>query len=401
MDSAADTVPALLARHVARRVGGLPTVSVLLGPVGAGGATWRRWADGAGYPVVTVHAPANAPAVWAAELSRRADLPAIAVESVADQLGRDRAGFRAEWRGKTAADVARFWDVVYPAPVPSAVRSLASLAADDIPPTPEAVVASITSALREAAALAPPRAVPAVLFVPPSGADPASWLAGVAAGVVGWVAHMPGVPAAIVVPAPAWVAYRAAAPMARTTAVLREGVIEIPLLGSDDVARTLAEAGLGLDAGAAAEVLAAGGATGELVRTAADAVRANIPRPATPEADDRARSAAERFLFDLLETIPETAGRFELNATLDFRFGPRPAEIDLLSRADRLAIEVDGHFHFLSPDDYRRDRSKDYELQSRGYVVLRFLAGDVVRRIEQVRDRILDAVAQAHPGGRP
>ena len=74
------------------------------------------------------------------------------------------------------------------------------------------------------------------------------------------------------------------------------------------------------------------------------------------------------FSSTFLESLPETAGRFELNAALDFRFGPRPAEVDLLCRSPRIAIELDGYFHFLAPDGYRRDRTKDWELQRRGYL---------------------------------
>ncbi len=96
--------------------------------------------------------------------------------------------------------------------------------------------------------------------------------------------------------------------------------------------------------------------------------------------------------FEFLESLPETAGRFELNATLDFQFGPRPAEVDLLCRSPRIAIELDGYFHFLAPDGYRRDRTKDWELQRRGFVVLRFLAEDVIPQLEMIRDRILDAI---------
>ena len=103
-------------------------------------------------------------------------------------------------------------------------------------------------------------------------------------------------------------------------------------------------------------------------------------------------ATAERFLFSFLESLPETAGRFELNAALDFHFGPRPAEVDLLCRSPRIAIELDGYFHFLAPDGYRRDRAKDWELQRRGFVVLRFLAEDVIPQLEMIRDRILDAL---------
>jgi very-short-patch-repair endonuclease len=40
----------------------------------------------------------------------------------------------------------------------------------------------------------------------------------------------------------------------------------------------------------------------------------------------------------------------------------------------------------------RRSRRKDWELQRRGYLVLRFLAEDVVCRLDEILDTILAAV---------
>jgi very-short-patch-repair endonuclease len=54
-------------------------------------------------------------------------------------------------------------------------------------------------------------------------------------------------------------------------------------------------------------------------------------------------------------------------------------------------IELDGHYHFQSLDNYRRDRRKDRLLQQQGFLILRFLSEDVVRDLEG----ILDAVDQA------
>ena len=56
---------------------------------------------------------------------------------------------------------------------------------------------------------------------------------------------------------------------------------------------------------------------------------------------------------------------------------------------------------FLAPDGYRRDRTKDWELQRRGFVVLRFLAEDVIPQLEMIRDRILDAVTVTPLGAHP
>ena len=90
-----------------------------------------------------------------------------------------------------------------------------------------------------------------------------------------------------------------------------------------------------------------------------------------------------------------------MNAALDFQFGPRPAEVDLLCRPLRIAIELDGYFHFLKPDSYRRDRTKDWELQRHDFVVLRFLAEDVIPQLEMIRDRILETIAFTRPGANP
>ena len=59
----------------------------------------------------------------------------------------------------------------------------------------------------------------------------------------------------------------------------------------------------------------------------------------------------------------------------------------------QLAVEIDGAFHFTDAEHYRRDRRKDFLLQKNGYLVLRFLAEDVTRRLAQVIDEITAAVA--------
>lgn len=98
---------------------------------------------------------------------------------------------------------------------------------------------------------------------------------------------------------------------------------------------------------------------------------------ATPAHFD-ARSAAEIALFEALEATPATAGRFKLNERLSVRFGSDACEVDLLSRGDRVAIEIDGFHHFTDLEAYRRDRRKDLLMQLQGLVVVRVLAEDVM-----------------------
>ena len=106
-----------------------------------------------------------------------------------------------------------------------------------------------------------------------------------------------------------------------------------------------------------------------------------------------ARSAAELALFEALEATPATAGRFERNGSLAVRFGNQAAEVDLLSRRDHIAVEVDGFYHFTDLDAYRRDRKKDLLLQLHGWLVIRVLAQDVVRDARPAVTAVCQALA--------
>jgi superfamily II DNA or RNA helicase/very-short-patch-repair endonuclease len=119
-------------------------------------------------------------------------------------------------------------------------------------------------------------------------------------------------------------------------------------------------------------------------------------RPLPPDAEgvDRARSASEAFLYRRLQTLPDTAGHFRLNANLPIPFdGFGGMEVDLLCDTPRVVIEVDGAQHLGDAVAYRRDRRKDQLLQENGYIVLRFLAEDVSKDLDTVLDAILRVFA--------
>ncbi len=137
-----------------------------------------------------------------------------------------------------------------------------------------------------------------------------------------------------------------------------------------------------------------------LVRDGVDRPLAHLfvdaARPIAPTDEEvgRARSATEAFFYRRLETLPETAGRFRLNAELPIPFdGMGQMEVDLLCADARLTIELDGAQHLDGEDAYRRDRRKDQLLQEHGYFVLRFLATDVGKRLDAVLDTILRTLA--------
>lgn len=112
----------------------------------------------------------------------------------------------------------------------------------------------------------------------------------------------------------------------------------------------------------------------------------------TPRSDG-ARSATEAFLYRRLQTLPATSGRFRMNAELPILFGQRSTmEVDFLCTPSMLAIEIDGPQHLGDAEAWRRDRRKDLLLQQHGYLVLRFLADDVGKRLDAVIDTILAAM---------
>jgi very-short-patch-repair endonuclease len=74
-------------------------------------------------------------------------------------------------------------------------------------------------------------------------------------------------------------------------------------------------------------------------------------------------------------------------------------EVDLLCADARIAVELDGEQHLAGAEAYRRDRRKDTLLQENGYLVLRFLAEDVGKRLDEVLNGILRGLS--HRSRRP
>lgn len=119
-----------------------------------------------------------------------------------------------------------------------------------------------------------------------------------------------------------------------------------------------------------------------LLQQARDAVSAEAKAKTPTEGE--ARSAAEAFLFAILNHRPQTRNRFRLNVPLDFHFGTRLVEGDLVATDARLVVEVDGYYHFRGQEAYRRDRRKDAALQEHRWFVIRFLAEDAVCEVQDV-----------------
>jgi very-short-patch-repair endonuclease len=107
---------------------------------------------------------------------------------------------------------------------------------------------------------------------------------------------------------------------------------------------------------------------------------------ATPQAEGGARSRAEQTLHDALSRDPRTAGHFALNVKIPVGHGT--VEVDLIAQTARLAVEIDGWYHFREAQRYRSDRAKDVLLQRAGFFVMRFLAEDLEDRLALIIDEI-------------
>ncbi len=122
----------------------------------------------------------------------------------------------------------------------------------------------------------------------------------------------------------------------------------------------------------------------------------HVARPFVADAESaaRARSASEAFIFRRFESLPELQGRFQLNELLPIPFDDRgQTEVDLLCAEAKLIIEIDGAQHLGDAAAYRRDRRKDALLQTNGYFVLRFLADDLGKHLDEVLDTVLRVMA--------
>jgi len=179
----------------------------------------------------------------------------------------------------------------------------------------------------------------------------------------------------------------------RHATMAREGLIAVEGLSESELEARLRQAGVvPLPAAATLQRLVADGVNEDGVETFFEAIRA-VRNPAPMDNESDFRSVHEKFLFDQLEAMPATAGLFQSNTALPFSHGHMAAEADLLAKELNLVVEVDGAHYHLNPKQYRRDRRKDILYQQHGYLVLRFLAEDVVEELETVLTTVLNAVA--------
>jgi very-short-patch-repair endonuclease len=421
-----------LRRFATGRAQGLPGFAVLAGPVAHGVALWRAWqAERGAVAILTGHAGREAAirACLDGMLAGR-DVVADIAALLAPALAHARGGRvdAVELAGRLVRQglperMALLRSLEHaPGLDPRLLGVCQSLLADPSGAglTAEAGTVALVAALR-------PGALPGLLLVEPAlqhDAAPApqvagsAWLAQAAATALHLGEVAPGLLVGLAAERARIEAFLASGPAAQVAARVRAGlvVVSAPAQAARPDERTGSlEQGPDLERAAwvrrsleqervAPAVLAAFDETVRLLAQASASTGASGPKdaPAGVSAgapagalDDvlaRARSQAERTLYEYLAGHAQTAGLFELNGRMPFDFGNRQAEVDLVCRQLGLAVEIDGYYHFRDQDGFRRDRRKDVLLQSHGFLVMRFLAGDVAARLAEITTQILDAV---------
>ena len=398
-----EAVAAALDRHDQRRQANVPTISVLVGPVVASQRLFLPWAESRSGPVVNIRLEQPNPRAvvvrWVDELVKNCDLADAAIQWLAQRLNRNAQVLERSLRLMTLHELEKFLESCLSLGSGTVVeivgrRLIECMATGTGPRAPDFADSldwsleghgrpwiRLYGALGE---LVDRDCLPVVVV---SLTEPnLTGLEAIARLLANLATTQPRTGLALMVDPALFDSFIALAPASRAKALLLESIV------------TLSRERLSVTVG---PVLSSHPAT-ESTSTRDD-LMAQSPESGIGDLDalqlfsdddDEARSAAERFLFERLESAADTTGLFELNATLNFHFGSsRWIEVDLTARSLKLAIEVDGYHHFHDPEAFRRDRRKDLELQKHGNLVMRVLAEDVVERLEEVMDTVVTAVA--------
>ncbi len=379
-----------LDRHARRRAEGIATLSVLVGPREEALALWTEWVHRRGLQVVVAESddPRAVVSAWATALAQKRDLAGHAEAFVV--LSQPTSARRELlFRGKTAHERGVLLEGLTPPSTASATWELCRcLLEAPAPASPGALPATVSEAISRN----PLSALQALLALVPDVDTPALRIREspsdfrVLRMATSLCAAAPGLTAACVL-SPEALAGHLRREESHALAMLREGRLDIP----DRPAPTPGATAPLTTVVPTLARLQQEGTPEPVVALYAEAARTIAA--ARQQAEDLARSKQERFLHELLQHRPTTRGLFALNARLSVEGGGRPLEVDLLCRELRLAVELDGPHHFRDDDRFRRDRRKDVALQRAGYWVVRFLADDVVARLEEILDTLDTLIA--------
>lgn len=398
-----------LDRHQSRRVDGIPSISVLIGPTGLSINYWRKWSAQKGYQTAIIRdfdiSIKTILQSWLTKISENSNLIDICINYLARLIGQPVEQISSEIQRKTHVEWEWFLNHVFlSGGVSNDIERLCkyiiqkkrhTLSMDDLSLIFGDRDVEHLRIIGSLGQILPDNLVPCILIVFENETHH-YWLIKQVAGILEKIAVQNILlPLGLAIQPEHYQKFLQDVPESRSKTLLRETVIHVESLKTKQIESILDLPNNMHDLHITRSIqrLATDGANHELIADYKEALKAvstvtseNITK------NENARSAAEQFLFRRLETHPKTSGLFELNGKLDFKFGGRRIEVDLVSKRYLIAIEIDGYYHFLNAQAYRKDRLKDLTLQKHGYIVIRFMAEDVVRRLEEILDTILDIV---------
>lgn len=399
-----DSVQQLLDWHQVRRSQSVATVSVLVGPAGLGVRAWRGWAGRANRPVAqaTSTDPMEIARLWVAAAFAATGPVSLAANWLTARLPANRSGPPCALDRMTRYDLDTLWRTLPTAgndPVAAVAYAVFTTVADGRNLDAKELVNSlataeggIPAALAGVCGLGPDRSWPGLLLVPSDPRAAGTCSQHLLPFLEAVTAEAPALPVGLVLSQSAYEAALVKVGHSRIGGLAREGRIELAGVSVGELSARLHAAGVAPPPPATLTQLTANGLAPEVAEAFVEAAVA-VQSVTTRDGVSDFRSVHERFLFEQLESLPETAGLFRPNRALPFRHGPQTAEADLLAEALNLVVEVDGRHYHLNEDQYRRDRRKDWLYQRHGYWVLRFLAEDVVADLETILATVLEAVA--------
>jgi len=146
--------------------------------------------------------------------------------------------------------------------------------------------------------------------------------------------EVPKLPVAWALSEEQYLFYLATCKESRAKATCRETVVRIDSSGEDEILRVLGSLNIpdleSLEG--SIKRIVNDGADHSLIKSFIDAVKKrDAAASGEVAASELARSAADAFLYERLESMPETGGLFELNRQIDILFGNRMMEVDLVS----------------------------------------------------------------------
>ncbi len=363
---------ALLGWQQSRRVQGLPTITVFVGPETLGLREWRTW-NSQNQRRIAVGS--------SLELAVREGFESLNLTALAACWMERNTGSQPVVEAMTVYDLDHLWRDLPNAKTNPVAAVAYHVLHEKIRQRPNDI-ADVPSLLG-LCGLVPEAAWPALLVIATNHDDFAKSMADLERLAL----QIPRLPTSICVSKAVYEV--AVASATRTMSLAREG--EVFLTGLSAVDLTVR-----LQAGGVAEPLPLESIR-HLATAGVGAEVADLFVEAAATVGTEFRSASEKFLFEQLESMPQTVGLFLPNQDLEFLHGTRRAEADMVAASLKLVIEVDGGYFHLNPEAYRRDRRKDHAYQQHGYWVLRFLAEDIVADLENILDTITMAVAIRRP----